>query len=172
MGKAVFSAPHFSDEAAARHHLEAIRWPDGPICPHCGVINHAYAVKRTGKYRCAEPGCRKDFTATVGTLFERSKIPLTMWFRAVHLLCSSKKGMSTHQLHGMLGVSVKSTWFMMHRIREGMREGKLARMGEGGKAVDETFIGTKKGAEKKKGGFGHKMKVHSLVSEAVPCVQS
>src|SRR5829696_4100907 len=120
MAKAIFSEPHFNDEGAARRHLEAVRWPGGPVCPHCGVVNHAYATKRTGKYRCAEPKCRKDFTATVGTLFERSKIPLTTWFRAVHLLCSSKKGMSSHQLHRMLGVSQKSAWFMMYRIREGM----------------------------------------------------
>jgi transposase-like protein len=167
MSKAIFSEPHFNDEDAARRHLEAIRWPNGPVCPHCGVVNHAYAVKRTGKYRCAEPACRKDFSATVGTLFERSKIPLTTWFRAVHLLTSSKKGMSTHQLHRMLGVSVKSTWFMMHRIREGMRLGKLALMGSGGSAVeaDETFIGREPGKPKKRA-YHHKMKVLSLVDRA------
>jgi transposase-like protein len=164
MSKPIFSEPHFNDEDAARRHLEAIRWPNGPVCPHCGVINHAYATKRPGKYRCAEPACRKDFTATVGTLFERSKIPLTTWFRAVHLLTSSKKGMSTHQVHRMLGVSVKTAWFMMHRIREGMRIGKLALMGSGGGTVeaDETFIGREPGMPKKRA-YHHKMKVLSLV---------
>jgi transposase-like protein len=129
MAEAEFSAPHFNKEDAARRHLEAIRWPRGPVCPHCGVVNNAYDTTRPGRYRCAESKCRKDFTATVGTLFERSHIPLTTWFRAVYLLCSSKKGMSSHQMHRMLGVSYKTAWFMTHRIREGMRAGKLARMG-------------------------------------------
>lgn len=169
MAKAAFSAPHINDEDAARRHLEAIRWPHGPVCPHCGVIGHAYATAKTGKYRCAEPACRKDFTATVGTLFERSKIPLTTWFRAVHLLCSSKKGMSSHQMHRMLGVSYKTAWFMTHRIREGMRAGKLALMGRAGGVVevDETFIGNdrdvKPHGEKKGRGYAHKHKVLSLV---------
>src|SRR3954469_16054597 len=164
MAKPDFSEPHFHNEDAARRHLEAIRWPSGPVCPHCGVVNHAYATKRPGKYRCAEPACRKDFTATVGTLFERSKIPLTTWFRAVHLLTSSKKGMSTHQVHRMLGVSVKTAWFMMHRIRMGMRIGKLALMGSGGGEVeaDETFIGREPGKPVKRA-YHHKMKVLSLV---------
>jgi transposase-like protein len=167
MADPVFSAPHFNDEDAARQHLEMIRWPHGPVCPHCGSINNAYTTKRTGKYRCAEKECRKDFTATVGTLFERSKIPLATWFRAVHLLCSSKKGMSSHQMHRMLGVSYKTAWFMTHRIREGMRAGKLALMGGGGGVhgtveADETFIGTEPGAKKRRG-YAHKMKVLALV---------
>lgn len=169
MAAAEFSAQHFNDEDAARRHLEAIRWPHGPVCPHCGVIGHSYATAKTGKYRCAESECRKDFTATVGTLFERSKIPLSTWFRAVHLLCASKKGMSSHQMHRMLGVSYKTAWFMTHRIREGMRAGKLAIMGGAGGIVevDETFIGNdrdvKPHGEKKGRGYAHKHKVLSLV---------
>jgi len=133
------------------------------------VIGHSYATAKVGKYRCAEPECRKDFTATVGTLFERSKIPLSTWFRAVHLLCSSKKGMSSHQMHRMLGVSYKTAWFMTHRIREGMRAGKLAIMGGAGGIVevDETFIGNdrdvKPHGSKKGRGYAHKHKVLSLV---------
>ncbi len=169
MDKSAFSAPHFSDEDAARRHLEAIRWPDGPTCPHCGSIGRAYATNRPGKYRCAEKECRKDFTATVGTLFERSHIPLTTWFKAVYLLCSSKKGMSSHQMHRMLGISYKTAWFMTHRIREAFRTGELAPMGGNGTIVeiDETFIGNdrdiKPKGEKKGRGYHHKHKVLSLI---------
>lgn len=143
MSKDAFSAAHFNDEDAARRHLEAIRWPNGPVCPHCGSIGRAYATKRPGKYRCAEKECRKDFTATIGTLFERSHIPLAVWFKAVFLLCSSKKGMSANQLHRILGITYKSAWFMAHRIREAMRAGKAAMMGGEGKTVeiDESCAG-------------------------------
>lgn len=156
----------FTDEDAARQHLEKLQWPAGPVCPHCGVIDRASAIKggRKGLWFCN--ACRMQFTVTVGTIFERSKIPLHTWLYANHLLCSSKKGISSHQLSRMLGVTYKTAWFMSHRIREAMREGDLAPpMGSGGGVVeaDETFIGTKEGKRKAKSGYGHKMVVMTLV---------
>jgi transposase-like protein len=161
--------PRFTDETAAREALEAVVWPNGPVCPHCGNIDQAKIAKLTTK--SVRPGlrycneCKGQFTATVGTVFERSKIPLTKWWLAMHLLGSSKKGISSHQLHRMLGVSYKSTWFMTHRIREAMRAGGLAPMGGEGEIVeiDETFIGRKEGVEKARAGFGHKNAVLSLI---------
>jgi transposase-like protein len=140
----IFSAPQFRDDNEARKALEAILWPDGPICPSCGVINHAYPTKRTGVYRCAEKECRKDFTVTMRTVMERSKIPLHKWLQAFHLMCSSKKGVSAHQLHRTLGMGYETAWFMAHRIREAMRAGGLAApLGGGGGIVeaDETYYG-------------------------------
>jgi transposase-like protein len=90
--KATFSAPHFQNDDAARAFLESILWPDGPVCPHCGVINHAFKTKRAGVYRCAEKACRKDFTVTMKTVMERSHIALHKWLQGFHLMCSSKKG--------------------------------------------------------------------------------
>jgi transposase-like protein len=139
----VFTASHFRDDTEARKALEAILWPDGPTCPHCGVINHAYATKRPGVYRCAEKECRKDFTVTMGTVMERSKIALHKWLQAFHLMCSSKKGVSAHQLHRTLDITYEAAWFMAHRIREAMRAGGLAPLGGGGMIVeaDETYYG-------------------------------
>jgi transposase-like protein len=141
-----FSAPHFRDDGAAREFLEAILWPDGPVCPHCGVVNHAYATKRPGVFRCAEKGCRKDFTVTMKTVMERSHIALHKWLQAFHLMCSSKKGVSAHQLHRTLDIAYQSAWFMAHRIRECMRSGGLSPvtpLGGEGKIVeaDETYFG-------------------------------
>jgi transposase-like protein len=139
----------FHDDAKARAWLEGALWPDGPVCGHCGVVAQATALEtRPGWYQCN--ACRKQFSVTVGTLFERSHIPLGKWLMAAFLLSSSKKGMSTHQLHRMLGVSYKSTWFMMHRLREAMREGHFSGpLGGEGKTVeiDEAYIG---GLEKNK----------------------
>src|SRR5947199_395167 len=102
----------FTDEAAARQHLEGLLWPDGPSCPHCGVINEASRISggRKGLLFCN--ACRKQFSVTVGTVYERSKVPLNTWLYANHLLCASKKGISTQQLARMLGVTVKTAWFM------------------------------------------------------------
>jgi transposase-like protein len=139
--------PAFHDETKAREWLESHVWPDGPFCPHCGEFEQVTALKgkkhRLGLYQCNS--CRQQFTVTVGTLYERSKIPLSKWLMAAYLLCASKKGMSTRQLSRMLGVSVKSTWFMMHRIREAMREGKPDALGGKNKVVesDESWIGGK-----------------------------
>jgi transposase-like protein len=131
MNTAAIENEIFNDETKAREWLEAELWPHGPACPHCGVLNRATKVQgkshRPGLYMCNE--CREQFTVTIGTVMEKSHIPLNKWMLAIFLLSASKKGMSTHQLHRMLGVSYKSAWFMMHRIREGMREGQLAPMG-------------------------------------------
>ncbi len=93
------TAPHFQNHEAAREWLEARRWPEGPVCPHCGVIGHSYATKRAGIYRCAEAECRKDFSVTMNTVMERSHIPLNKWLMGFYLMSASKKGMSAHQLH-------------------------------------------------------------------------
>lgn len=118
--------PIYTDADKAREHLESIHWPHGPICPHCGNINPDRITKLQGKstrpgvYKCNE--CSKPFSVTVGTVFERSHIPLNKWVLASHLIAASKKGMSAHQLHRMLGVTYKTAWFMAHRIREAMKE--------------------------------------------------
>lgn len=161
------TAPHFHDETAAREYLEAIRWPNGPVCPHCGVEGGHYALKgqshRPGLWKCKD--CRKQFSVTVGTVFERSKVPLTKWLMAAYLMCSSKKGISAHQLHRTLGVTYKTAWFLAHRIREAMITAPTGLLGSGGGTVeaDETYIGRKKGAKKTRSGWGHKMQVFSLV---------
>jgi transposase-like protein len=145
---AAISNPIFQNADKAREALEAVRWPNGPVCPHCGGTDRNAKVEgekqnhRAGLYYCND--CRGQFTVTVGTVFERSKVPLNKWWLAVHLLCSSKKGMSAHQLHRTLGVTYKTAWFMMHRIREAMRDGSLAGpLGGGGGIVeaDETYFG-------------------------------
>lgn len=146
----MFEEAHFQNSEAARDYLEGIRWPDGPVCPHCGCVDQATklnAKRRAGLYKCN--ACRKQFTVTVGTVFERSHIPLHHWLQAVYLLCSSKKGMSSHQLHRSLGVTYKTAWFMTHRIRDAMRAGSLAPMGGEGRAVevDETYWGNIQGRE-------------------------
>lgn len=123
--------PIFTDETAAREALAAVRWPDGVVCPHCGGMEKIGTVQgkshRPGLFYCGD--CSGQFSVTVRTVFERSKVPLTKWWLAAHLLGSSKKGMSAHQLHRMLGVTYKTAWFMFHRIREAMRDGDLAPFG-------------------------------------------
>jgi transposase-like protein len=139
-----YTEPHFNNESAARTVLERILWPSGPVCPHCGVIGHAYPQKsRAGVWRCAEPECRKDFTVTMKTVMERSHIPLHKWLLAFHLFTASKKGFSAHQLHRTLGLTYRSAWFMAHRIREAMATGGLAPLGGNGGIVeaDETYFG-------------------------------
>ncbi len=149
----IFSAPHFRDDEAARKFLEGLLWPQGPVCPHCGVLGHAYETKRAGVYRCAEKECRKDFTVTMKTVMERSHIALHKWLQGFHLMASSKKGISAHQLHRSLDITYRSAWFMAHRIREAMRAGGLAPMGGAGSVVeaDETFIGRKESSIKRRG---------------------
>jgi transposase-like protein len=140
-----FTAPHFQSPELARDWLEGQRWPEGPICSHCGTINHAYKTKKPGWYRCAEKECRKDFTVTTGTLMERSHIALNKWLMAFYLIASSKKGISSHQLHRALNVDYKSAWFMTHRIREAMRDGGMGPLGgpdgSGIVEADETYYG-------------------------------
>ncbi len=173
MSQALFSQPRFSDDNSAREHLEALRWPNGAVCPHCGGTERnsrlAGKAHRPGLWFCGD--CRTQFTVTVGTVFERSKVPLHKWVLATHLICSSKKGMSAHQLHRTLGVTYKTAWFMSHRIREAMGETDPGQLGGSGAPVevDETYWGNKqaKGAFKKYGKHGagphHQMKVVTLV---------
>ncbi|HEV7276110.1 MAG TPA: IS1595 family transposase [Devosiaceae bacterium] len=144
-------SPIFTDADKARVHLEAQRWPNGPVCPHCGNVDQTRITAMQGKahrpglYNCKE--CREQFSVTVGTAFEHSKIALNKWLLATFLLASSKKGMSSHQLHRMLGVTYKTAWFMTHRIREAMKEDVASSgpIGGEGKTVeaDETYIGKK-----------------------------
>ena len=149
--------PIYNDENAAREHLEALQWPSGPVCPHCGVIGEATKLAgkstRPGVWKCRP--CQKPFSVTVGTVFERSKVPLTKWLLATELLTSSKKGISAHQVHLMLGVTYKTAWFMMHRIREAMAPaaGSEPPLGGMGKIVepDETYIGRADGPRGKRG---------------------
>ncbi len=165
------SNPIYHDNDAARRYLEAIRWPDGPYCPHCGVFDGVHRLGgkagAAGLLHCRT--CRKKFTITVGTLFERSHIPLHKWMLAMHLMSASKKGMSSHQLHRMLDVTYKTAWFMTHRIREAMRDVDPQPMGGTGGTVeiDETFIGRDKSrkpkGQKKGRGVWHMNKVLSLV---------
>jgi transposase-like protein len=141
----VLSAKHFHDEAAAYEYLEARIWPKGPVCPHCGGVDRISKMQgestRIGVHKCYQ--CRKQFRVTVGTVFESSHVKLHLWLQAVALLSSSKKGISSNQLHRVLGVTLKTAWFMSHRIREAMRDGKLAPMGGNGSVVemDETYFG-------------------------------
>jgi transposase-like protein len=147
-----FAEPHFQNEEAARATLESILWPDGPVCAHCGVVNHSYKTKRPGVFRCAEKGCRKDFSVTMKTVMERSHIALHKWLLGFHLMASSKKGISAHQLHRTLQITYEAAWFMAHRIREAMRVGGLVPpMGGNGGTVeaDETFFGRLQGQPKK-----------------------
>ena len=134
----ILAKKYFRDEVAAFAHLEGILWPDGPVCPHCGTIDKAGRLNgvkgkngktRPGLWKCYSKGCRKQFTVKVGTVFECAHIPLHKMLQAVYLLCSSKKGISSHQLHRTLQVDYKSAWFLTHRIREAMRDGVLAPMG-------------------------------------------
>ncbi|HEY1656757.1 MAG TPA: IS1595 family transposase [Candidatus Sulfotelmatobacter sp.] len=145
-------AQHFSDEDKAREFIEKLRWPDGPVCPHCGEIDNAYRLApkpskkgthvRKGVWKCG--GCREQFTVTVGTIFEDSHIPLSKWLLAYHLLCASKKGMSAHQLHRMLKVTYRSAWFMAHRIRYTMSQEPLSSKLGGVVEIDETYVGGKR----------------------------
>ncbi len=176
----VLSQPLFHDEAAAFEVVESLVWPNGPVCPHCGGTERIYVLKgvrskpsqkhpngveRHGLKKCGH--CRKQFTVRVGTIFEDSALPMHLWMQAFHLMCSSKKGISSHQLHRVLGIKYQSAWFLSHRIREAMRSGSFSQPmgGAGGSGVveaDETFIGQKKGVPKRRG-TAHKHAVLSLV---------
>jgi transposase-like protein len=162
-------AKHFSDENAARLLLEQMRWPNGPVCPTCGQKETVYRMMklasskkpgRPGLLRCR--ACRKQFTVTVGTIFEDSHIPLSKWLLAIHLLCSSKKGMSAHQFHRMLGITYKSAWFMAHRLRYAMTQEPIASKLRGIVEADETYIGGRnKGGQARR--YENKIGVVALV---------
>ena len=175
-----FDNPRFHNEEAAFAALEAIMWPGGKPthCPLCGVEGRANKLavqtskpsKRNpegkpvyGLWKCY--ACRGKFTVRKGTIFEESRLELHLWLQAAFLMCSSKKGVSANQLHRTLGVTLKTAWFLAHRLREAMSEGNLNPFGAGGGAVevDETFIGRKPGRKKAKGGSGHMMKVLTLI---------
>ena len=168
----VLNQPYFSDEQAAFDRLEAIVWPHGIVCPHCGTIGKAAALAgvkdkkgraRIGLKKCY--ACRKQFTVRVGTVFEASHVPLCLWFQAAYLMSSSKKGISSNQLHRTLGVTLKTAWFMSHRLREAMRVLQMDPLGGAGKEVeaDETFIGQKRPKARGARGYAHKHAVVSLV---------
>jgi transposase-like protein len=167
------SDPIFHDEDKAREHLKRVRWPNGVTCPLCGGTDKIKALggksQGPGWYHCGD--CRRKFTVRVGTVYERSHIPLHKWVMATHLLCASKKGISAHQLHRMLGVTYKSAWFMAHRIREAMIDTESGPLGGEGEIVeaDETYTGPSAidlrpdGTMKRKRGTSSKRVVVSLV---------
>lgn len=166
---AVFQDPIFQDETKAREALESVLWPEGPICRHCGNSDPEKIAKMQGKshrpglYFCNE--CQGQFTVTVGTVFERSKVPLTKWWMAAHMLNSGKNGVSAHEIHRNIGVTYKTAWFMMHRLREAMAELNPAPMGGEGRSIqaDETYYGNSKRAKGYKKGHSHKEGVVALV---------
>ena len=174
----ILSRPYFYDEAKAFEHVEDVLWADGPVCHHCGSIAKPYALKgvrskpskkspegieRHGLYKCRD--CKGQFTVRMGTIFEESHVPLHKWLQAIHLMCSSKKGISAHQLHRTLEVTYKTAWFLCHRIRLAMQVSPSTPMGGNGKIVevDETYIGRLTGMPKGRGGSNHKNVVMTLV---------
>lgn len=169
MAEAILNQPHFQDADKAREYLEALRWPQGAVCPHCGSVGAHYKLQgkatRPGVYKCVD--CSDQFTVTVGTVFERSKVGLHLWLQAVHLMSASKKGISAKQLERMLGVTYKTAWFMAHRIREAMRAEPTWTMGGNGTSgiveADETYWGNRGDVPKGIRGYEHKMKLVSLV---------
>jgi transposase-like protein len=174
------SAPHFHNEEAAYAYVEARIWPQGPVCAHCGGFDRIGKMggksTRVGTYKCYQ--CRKPFTVKIGTIFEASHVPMRIWLQAMYLIAGSKKGISSNQLHRTLGVTLKTAWFMSHRIREAMRSGDLAPFGGNGGAVevDETYIGYKKDAAGKViravAGHAHKHGVLALVDRETGTVRS
>ena len=162
----ILSEPYFHNEEAAYAFVEARLWPNGPVCPKCGETERVGKMggksTRIGAHKCYV--CRKPFTVKIGTIFEASHIKMHLWLQAIFLIASSKKGISSNQLHRTLGVTLKSAWFMSHRIREAMKSNGGI-LGGGGSIVevDETFIGNKKEKKKARGGYEHKQKVLTLV---------
>jgi transposase-like protein len=165
--KSTISDKCFHNEATAYAWVESLLWPEGPICPHCGGFERISKMQgkstRIGAYKCYQ--CRKPFTVKVGTVFEDSHVPMRFWLQAMYLLCSSKKGISSNQLHRTLGVTLKTAWFMSHRIRLAMKTVGIEPMGGAGVIVesDETYIGRVEGLPKSKAGYAHKNAVLTLV---------
>lgn len=163
----ILSQAQFHNEEAAYEFVESRIWPEGPVCPHCGGFESISKMQgkstRIGVHKCYD--CRKPFTVKVGTIFESSHVPLRLWLQAIFLIASSKKGISSNQLHRTLGVTLKTAWFMSHRIREAMKTGDLSPMGGSGEVVevDETYIGRKTAVKKSRSGFSHKNAVLTLV---------
>lgn len=165
--KSVLSDRHFHNEEAAYQFVEARLWPNGPICPHCGGVERISKMggksTRIGAYKCYQ--CRKPFTVKIGTIFEASHVPMRHWLQAIFLMSSSKKGISSNQLHRTLGCTLKTAWFISHRIREAMRVTGFGPMGGDGEVIeaDETFIGRIEGQPKRRAGAGHKNVVLTVV---------
>src|ERR1700726_646211 len=164
--KSLLNAPHLSNEEAAIEYVEAHLWPNGPVCPHCGTVGEATKMKgkttRPGLWNCR--ACRKPFTIKIGTIFEASHIPLHIWLQTIYLFSSSKKGISTRQLQRTFGGSMKTAWFLGHRVREAMRDlGIAGPLGGANQVVeaDETFVGGK--ARNRKNVIPPKAPVLSLV---------
>ena len=163
----VLSRPEFHDEEAAYAYVEARVWANGRICPHCGECERTSkmngASTRIGAYKCYS--CRKPFTVKIGTIFEASHVAMNLWLQAIYLMCASKKGVSSNQLHRTLGVTLKTAWFMSHRIRLAMDETGTVNFGAGGGVVevDETFIGNQFKKSKTARGGAHKNKVLTLI---------
>jgi transposase-like protein len=160
------SAPHFHDEDAAFAYVEARVWPEGPTCPHCGgterISKMQGASTRKGLYKCYQ--CRKPFTVRVGTIFESSHVPMHIWLQAMYLIAGSKKGISSNQLHRTLGVTLKTAWFMSHRIREAMKQDGPLMGADGGMVeVDETFYCRRTGVDRPRAGFKHLRRIMTLV---------
>jgi transposase-like protein len=181
MTQAVFQDPMFHDENKAREALEALLWPDGAICPHCGNSDQEKLAKVEGKKHSHRPGlyycneCKGQFTVTVGTVLERSKIPLTKWWMAAHMMNSGKNGCSAHEIHRGLGVTYKTAWFMMHRLREALIVTNPGPMGTLGGAVqaDETYhLNTSKRAKGYKKGHSNKAKIVALIDENTGTVRT
>jgi transposase-like protein len=167
MARSVLSAPHFQDESAAFEYVEAHLWPNGPVCPHCGTTGSKIGklqgkTTRAGLYKCY--ACRKPFTVRMGTIFEDSHLPLHLWLQVIHLMCCSKKGISTRQVQRMLNCSMKTAWHLTHRIRFAMEPDTSTPIGGAGKIVeaDETFM-TKSKRTRKQPGYQHKTAILGLV---------
>lgn len=171
----ILSRPEFHNEEAAYAYVESRVWANGRVCPHCGETERTGKLggksTRIGTYKCYS--CRKPFTVKIGTIFEASHVPMNLWLQAIYLMCASKKGISSNQLHRTLGVTLKTAWFMSHRIREAMRDDGSVNFGSGGGVVevDETFIGREPGKPVRRG-VGHKMKVLTLVDRTTGAAKS
>ncbi len=169
MAASVLNAAQFQNEEAAFDYVEGKLWPEGPVCPHCGNADAKRIGRLQGKTtrlglrKCYE--CKKPFTVRQGTIFESSHLPLHLWLQVIHLMCASKKGVSTNQIQRMLACSMKTAWFLTHRIREAMSSDSLAPLGGcgGPVEVDETYVGHKIGVDKKRAGGAHKNVVLTLV---------
>lgn len=167
MARSVLSAPHFQDENAAFAYVEAHLWPNGPVCPFCGEMERVGRLNgkttRAGLHKCY--ACRKPFTVRMGSIFEDSHLPLHLWLQVIHLMCASKKGISTRQVQRMLRCSMRTAWHLTHRIRECMKPADGSKLGGEGKTVeaDETFLTNSPRTRKRQGGYEHKVAVMSLV---------
>lgn len=158
-------AEYFASEDKAYDLIESIRWPNGPVCPHCGSNEKAYRIniarQKRRVWKCK--ACRKQFSVMIGTIFEGSKIPLNKWLVAMYLMCSSKKSISANQLHRALGITYKSAWFLCHRIRYAMSREPLKGMLKGIVEADETYVGGKKRKGSRRGRGTKKTPVLSLI---------